>query len=400
MARIISGEEEAIYSWAAVNFLMGSLLPNSLGTGAALEIGENLTFGTLDLGGASSQIAFFVPSQVWLVFIIQFACIFISFRVLWQDISEGLFKLQIGGQKHWNVYTKSFLQFGQTSARLRHVTGLADTAARGVEPNSAAVPTSLNYCFFAGYSEKVFSTPFGNMTSPLGALLSGPPVPAQDQFSRCLDTIRPLLVKYNNDYCNVVYNGQCSINGAYMPSVSDSYVGNRRFIGTSSYRYPWRILLLPETATLTEYRSRAEKICAMSFRDVIHYSEVNNLNSFEDRLGDRICNWCFLVSYTYALLVEGYGFRPDQSITVLDQVRGNKVGWPLGAILYELNTMPWVYEPDITTADHWMAAVVMLIIGIHNPLSIRVSPPIIIIIIIVVIIIVIIAIIVILLLFL
>lgn len=53
--------------------------------------------GTLDLGGASTQIAFFVPSL---------------------DIQEGLFKLQLGGQKQWNVYTKSFLQFGIVSARL------------------------------------------------------------------------------------------------------------------------------------------------------------------------------------------------------------------------------------------------------------------------------------------
>ena len=36
------------------------------------------------------------------------------------DISENLFRLQIGGQKHWNVYTKSFLSFGHNSARERH----------------------------------------------------------------------------------------------------------------------------------------------------------------------------------------------------------------------------------------------------------------------------------------
>ena len=29
-----------------------------------------------------------------------------------------------------NVYTKSFLQFGQNSARARHVTGLADIAGK------------------------------------------------------------------------------------------------------------------------------------------------------------------------------------------------------------------------------------------------------------------------------
>ena len=64
MARVISGEEEAIYSWAAVNFLLGNLIPQSIGSGTAAATQSNSTYGTIDLGGASSQIAFFVPSQV------------------------------------------------------------------------------------------------------------------------------------------------------------------------------------------------------------------------------------------------------------------------------------------------------------------------------------------------
>lgn len=62
MARVISGEEEAIFSWAAVNFLFGTLLLDSQGSGEASP--TNGTLGTVDLGGASTQIAFFVPSQV------------------------------------------------------------------------------------------------------------------------------------------------------------------------------------------------------------------------------------------------------------------------------------------------------------------------------------------------
>jgi Golgi nucleoside diphosphatase len=51
-ARVISGEEEAIYSWCATNLLMGSLLPNSLGQGTVVS--PNSTYGTLDLGKFSS----------------------------------------------------------------------------------------------------------------------------------------------------------------------------------------------------------------------------------------------------------------------------------------------------------------------------------------------------------
>jgi Golgi nucleoside diphosphatase len=87
---LLLGEEEAIFSWTATNFLKGTLLQASHGLGEVK--GVNTTFGTIDLGGASTQIAFYLPSQ---------------------DILDGLYKLQIGGQREWNVYTKSFLQFGK-----------------------------------------------------------------------------------------------------------------------------------------------------------------------------------------------------------------------------------------------------------------------------------------------
>ena len=35
----------------------------------------------------------------------------------------------------------------------------------------------------------------------------------------------------------------------------------------------------------------------------------------------------------------------NHTLTVLNEFNGNKVGWTLGAILYEINSMPWVYGP-------------------------------------------------------
>lgn len=80
------------------------------------EQGVNSTYGTIDLGGASTQIAYFLPSQ---------------------DILEGLYKFQIGNQKIWNVYTKSFLSFGVNSARERHLTGLVDKYLNSLSRSSS-----------------------------------------------------------------------------------------------------------------------------------------------------------------------------------------------------------------------------------------------------------------------
>lgn len=47
------------------------------------------------------------------------------------------------------------------------------------------------------------------------------------------------------------------------------------------------------------------------------------------------------------LRIDGFGFKHNSTLTVLDQVDGHKVGWPLGAILYEINSLPWEMEQPI-----------------------------------------------------
>ena len=92
-ARVLSGEEEAIYDWAGVNFLMGNLISQSEGAGTVVNPVK--THGALDLGGGSTQISFYESRE---------------------DIMSNLFKLQIGQAKHWNVYAHSFLFYGMNEA--------------------------------------------------------------------------------------------------------------------------------------------------------------------------------------------------------------------------------------------------------------------------------------------
>jgi GDA1/CD39 (nucleoside phosphatase) family len=101
-ARVISGEEEAIYDWTGVNFLLGDLLQDSLGSGTVVNPVQ--THGALDLGGSSTQISFYEPNE---------------------DIMANLFKLQIGQAKHWNVYGHSFLYYGMNDAMTRFQSRLA-----------------------------------------------------------------------------------------------------------------------------------------------------------------------------------------------------------------------------------------------------------------------------------
>jgi Golgi nucleoside diphosphatase len=275
MARVISGEEEAIFSWAATNFLMGTLLPNSAGLGEISNV--NHTYGTLDLGGASTQIAFYVPSQ---------------------DIMEGLYKLQIGGQKAWNCYAKSFLTFGVVSARLRHLTILVDDFYSTITSNNGNVMTNraINYCFHSGYSEQVHDSTGARTLEVAGPSSSGD----QDQLTKCRISIQPLLEKELSKLCDEVFHGDCSIGGAYQPPIPTGDHGH--FIGQSTYKYPWAFLQLPKTATLAQFETQAKRLCAMSFAEMMIYYENAHIDFGNDKVTDFLPYYCFLSGYVLTLL--------------------------------------------------------------------------------------------------
>lgn len=194
---------------------------------------------------------------------------------------------------------------------------IADTTL-AKQQSAAEVPSALSYCFHAGYTEIVEGTPrpptpqntgkkYSKYSNPnvvpyyqkTQVEVSGPAGPAADQFDRCLKALRPLLEKDHGHFCMLVYDGECSIDGAYQPILPD----DGRFIGTSSYILPWEILVLPDTASLDLYRMRAENICAMSFNDVLQYYEMKSLVDSDSKLAEMLPYFCFLSSYAYVLLV-------------------------------------------------------------------------------------------------
>ena len=99
--------------------MKGSLIENSVGSGAVLQ--ANLTYGVVEMGGASLQIGFFEP---------------------FADIMSNLFKLQIGAAKHWNVYVHSFLYFGVNSAYDRLNARLVASATSSLVSVRKIIPAS------------------------------------------------------------------------------------------------------------------------------------------------------------------------------------------------------------------------------------------------------------------
>jgi Golgi nucleoside diphosphatase len=334
--RILSGEEEAIYDWASVNFVTGHLLQQSQGLGTVI-VDPYTTHGALDLGGGSTQIAF-VPAG---------------------EIMANLFKLQIGQGKHWNVYAHSFLGYGLNEARKRFQAKLL--AAPPVQQHN----TFSNPCLAEQAppvlvrSRASWQDGVENATTPQHtAVLVGVP-----NVSACFAQVQSLLHLETNAWCQYVHQNQCSFAGIYQPSLPHTNHTSRHnhtgeFVAFSNYYHVWKFLRLPERATVAQLEQATRHVCSLT------HAQLQDWAADTDDEDDVVSDYCFRAAYVYQMLSAGYGFSPGDTIRAVKVVHGQKVGWALGAMLYEINTLPWQYQsnsdPVVVDWSHQYVALVLV----------------------------------------
>ncbi|KAG5193011.1 nucleoside phosphatase family-domain-containing protein [Tribonema minus] len=372
-ARVISGEEESIYAWAAINFLRGHLLLDSGGAGTA---NSNVTVGALDMGGASTQIAFFRQDQ---------------------DIMSNLFKLQ----RHLAQQPPATVRLRAASGELAYVpahpmdevtrlryarsssSGTADAAAvAGASPGASSIARQAPGAArrlarrarghgggAAGELDAVFaergaaaeggalgSAPALEMAItpvvtdaclPAGAALAFTAADGVEYnitatqggsgFDACHAQVLPLLHKALNTWCNYAHSQQCSIAGVYQPAIplDDS----RQFYAFSGYYRAWTLMQLPEGIALGAFLDQTRVLCSLDQSAL----EARNRLAGKPLKGDEIAATCFLATYCITLLIEGYGFSLNTTVHFVKNYNGYKVGWALGSMLYEINALPWKY---------------------------------------------------------
>jgi hypothetical protein len=357
-ARIIAGEEEAAYAWTGVNFVTGALLDSAWGTGDAAPA---RSFGTLEMGGASSQIAFYKPVS----------------------ILANLFKLQVGAAKHWNIYAHSYLQFGRVSARARMWAHLAEsmecfmpTTEKEIESmsdGSGGVITTpcriVDTCLARGLTLQPLNTVTNRVEvhPPLAyhpvavdvtvqsiadAGIESAMLPSESQFDACLGQIASPLgfsgsgKEEENKWCNYTYDGYCAFAGEYQSKLPDKDSPDGRFMLIGGYVTIWRKLgLNADGATLAELKAAGEEICAMDIDQLKERIQPKN----EKHINDMEM-LCFMSAFAFAMLHYGHGFELDRQFYAVEKMEYGgaelKVGWQLGSILYEINALPWIYDPD------------------------------------------------------
>ena len=121
-----------------------------------------------------------------------------------------------------------------------------------------------------------------------------------------------------------------------MPKVTDK---TTEFIATSNFVDVFQFLNLGERANVSEIGDGARKICALTWKELKQYDKKQEEQHDEHTLKQM----CFRSLFVYHILAEGWGFGDDYTLNAVDVINGQKLGWALGCMLYEINTRKYWY---------------------------------------------------------
>ncbi|KAK7040857.1 Golgi apyrase [Paramarasmius palmivorus] len=243
--RIITGEEEGLFGWIAVNYLMDGFTDKS-------PSGNRTTYGFLDMGGASTQIAF-EPGETYQLE-----------NPNSKDLVEVRLRLLSGEDIRHNVFVATWLGYGTNQARERYV-GMAikefessRTGEKDVVPDPC-LPKHLELT-----EMPVHSGSASDHAKTEHRLLG------TGSFEQCLQKSSPLLNK--NAPCP---DTPCLMNGLHVPSIDFSV---SHFIGVSEYWFSSEhVFNLGGPYNYVDYERAASAFCAREWDDIVKQHEQSML---------------------------------------------------------------------------------------------------------------------------
>ena len=250
--RIITGEEEGLFGWLSVNYLMDGFTGHSQ---------DRTTYGFLDMGGASTQIAF-EPSLA-------------ERNNPENSLIEVRLRLLGGEEIIHKVFVTTWLGYGSNQARERYVA----QAVNAFESNRTANPDS---------SDTILDPCLPKDLKLVGQPLQSPSAPQHSKqphtlvgtgsFEQCLEKTSPLLNK--DAPCSAP---PCLFNGVHVPPIDFSV---SHFIGVSEYWYSAEhVFGLGGAYDFVQYERAAAEFCQREWADILQQHKNSQLEGGKERLG-------------------------------------------------------------------------------------------------------------------
>ncbi|KAI4862130.1 guanosine-diphosphatase [Hypoxylon rubiginosum] len=299
---IMDGSDEGVYAWITTNYLLGKIGGPDQSPTAAI----------FDLGGGSTQIVFEPTFKG------------ASHGGMPEKLAEGDHKydLTFGGRK-FELYQHSHLGYGLMAARNSiHLNLLHDIYAKEKNTGFLNKPILNHPCINAGQTDKI-KVKLGE-NSPLGAgelelNVTGPATPAPAQ---CRALAEKIL--YKDADCKLA---PCSFNGVHQPSLAKTFAKEDVYIFSFFYDRT-KPLGMPDSFTLRELHDLTNAVCGGEES----WDAFSNIPDALDELRGR-GEYCLDLNFMNGLLHTGYDMPIDREVKVAKKIKGNELGWCLGASL-------------------------------------------------------------------
>ncbi|KAL1874369.1 hypothetical protein VTK73DRAFT_395 [Phialemonium thermophilum] len=325
--QVIPGETEGLYGWLASNYLLGGFdHPDQHNHGKGHH-----TYGFLDMGGASAQIAF-APNTTEAV---KHA----------NDLKLLRLRALNGTPREYKVFTATWLGFGVNQAREAYVKALLDAYAT---PNNEEIPDP---CMPKGLRTNVHGETVEKHDSKHLTLLG------TGNFDECLRKTYPLLGK--DAPCE---DEPCLLNGQHVPAIDFDI---NHFIGVSEYWHTTHGVFGTggdKAYDFATYQRKVKDFCSQDWYAIESKVGTRRSNKAKDAQ-----EACFKASWLINVLHEGIGIprlglEQSSHSTVnstqgalegsknkglsdafqpVDKIDGIEVSWTLGKmLLYSAGQIP------------------------------------------------------------
>ncbi|KAF0297386.1 Ectonucleoside triphosphate diphosphohydrolase 7 [Amphibalanus amphitrite] len=353
--QVISGREEGIYQWIAINFALGRFRHGHDGPTVTVEtvsdqpIRRLETVGALDMGGASMQIGFEITSAEQL-------------KALEGKVHRAsMATINLGCADHdrehtYRVYVTTFLGYGANEAYRRHSEAVraryTNTTRRLYDPclvrdftEPPPVVRNTTACAAAASTAATSSSqsaPATNSSAASGH--SGPagsnctiPVVGTGDWGLCEQMVRRQIVEERiTRLCEVAPPEGCT-RTLVPPPVN---LTNVEFYGFSEFWYSMEDTLRSGGQySYSRFSQTAKDYCATSWPTLLRRRGEGLYGTSDD---ERLARQCFKSVYLTAALHTGLGLpRSYGGLTsTASVVRGRVSTWTLGALLFKLRFLP------------------------------------------------------------
>lgn len=323
----IAGETEGLYGWIAANYLLGGFdnaVDHDHGKG-------HHTYGFLDMGGASAQIAF-APNAT-------------EAQKHANDLKLLRMRTLDGLTKEYKVFVATWLGFGVNEARHRYITALQDSTGSdtAIELPDPCLPKGLT------------TTLDGQVVDTSKAVASAKPyLQGLGRFAECLRQVYPLLDK--DAPC---LDPPCLLNGQHVPAIDFDV---NHFVGVSEYWHTTHEIFemdhKDKAYDFNTYQNRVNEFCSQDWTAIDEGVLAQKYGKKVDQ--KTAMEVCFKASWLINVLHDGIGIprvglekTPSDSdfngtkavldhakdkgfldpFQAIDKIEGTEVSWTLGKMV-------------------------------------------------------------------